>query len=72
MMDPRDRFFTDEFSRYAAECRRMARLARPPKTTAATPAASLLNPAGWLALAQTSFGTPAKRTLLYATISGRR
>jgi hypothetical protein len=29
-MDPRDPFHTDEFLRYAAECRRLARLARVP------------------------------------------
>jgi hypothetical protein len=29
-MNPREEFFTDEFFRYSAECRRLARLARRP------------------------------------------
>jgi hypothetical protein len=29
-MDPREQFWTDEFYRYSAECRRLARLARKP------------------------------------------
>jgi hypothetical protein len=29
-MDPREQFWTEEFFRYSAECRRLARLARKP------------------------------------------
>jgi hypothetical protein len=71
-MDPRDRFLTDEFARYSAECRRMARLARPPQTAAANSAASFMNSASWLALARMLFGAPVKRAVQYATISDRR
>jgi len=32
-MDPQEVFLTDEFFRYSAECRRLARLARKPVST---------------------------------------
>jgi hypothetical protein len=32
-MDPHEQFFSEEFVQYAAECRRMARLARTPAPT---------------------------------------
>jgi hypothetical protein len=30
-MNPQDQFWTEEFHRYSAECRRLARLARKPR-----------------------------------------
>jgi hypothetical protein len=33
-MDPREQLLTDEFFRYSAECRRLARLARKPPARA--------------------------------------
>jgi hypothetical protein len=33
-MDPREQFLTEEFFRYSAECRRLARLARKPASAA--------------------------------------
>ena len=33
-MEPLEQFFTDEFFRYSAECRRLGRLARSPRSEA--------------------------------------
>jgi hypothetical protein len=67
MIRPPDEFFTAEFTRYSAECRRMARFARPPsKPVTRNPAADLL--AQWTDW----FGLQAKSTPRYQEFATRR
>jgi hypothetical protein len=72
-MDPRDEFFTGEFMRYSAECRRMARFAKPPPgQPAAAGWRTYLNSTSWIALLRPADATENARRLQFATASGRR
>ena len=74
-MDLHEQFWTDEFYRYSAECRRLARLARKPPSAAEGRLAWAYGIFGdWLSDIRRQYGQPVMRyrTQLAATGPGRR
>jgi hypothetical protein len=68
MFEPRQEFVTPEFSRYSAECRRLASIARPvAKPAARRPMAPRLRGAGWVGSIATQFQAPRQRHRKLAT-----
>jgi len=75
-MDLREKmhvFFTDDFLRYSAECRRLARLAKPAagKPSLLSRWSADLNSRSWIALMRPAVAGSAHRPAL-ATVSRRR
>jgi hypothetical protein len=73
-MDQRDELFTDEYMRYAAECRRLARLAKPlaRKPSGIARWSAYLNFTSWIALLQPADATDRARRPQFATAARRR
>jgi hypothetical protein len=70
-MDAREQLLSEEYLRYGAECRRLARLARRPKVARKEPAGSRRQANNWLAYAWMRIGV-ADRPLKPAAIWGHR
>ena len=70
-MDPRDPF-SEEAYRYAAECRRLARLARKPTPPDSTTTVAYLRLLAWLSDVQQHFGTHKQPEFSRASSPSRR
>jgi hypothetical protein len=74
-MDPSEPFLTEEFFRYSAECRRLARLARKP-ISVVTPGIGAVAYLRWLEwldqVSEWSFNPPVHRPQFVAGGRGRR
>ena len=74
-MDPSEQFLTEEFFRYSAECRRLARLARKPTgaVTLGIGAVAYLRWREWLdQVSEWSFNPPVHRPQFVAGRQGYR
>lgn len=76
MLDPRDEFWTAEFRRYAAECKRLASAAQPPATAVEPKRKRKLRlsprPAEWLGTIARQIHKPARRQGKLVTSSAHR
>jgi hypothetical protein len=73
MLEPRQEFASPEYKRYAAECRRLAAIAKPlPKAAARKPEpASKLRSTDWFGLFGAPFRAPKRGRKLAATLAHR-